>query len=82
MHWTVVLGWLVIALAEPTNAFARQPSLSDMPTEDARALLAQISQARNLHGMAIIAYVLLVFAMFLAPIVGLIFHRTRRVSSD
>ncbi|WP_299656902.1 hypothetical protein [uncultured Tateyamaria sp.] len=76
VHWVVVIGWLAIALLEPTNVFALQPNLSERSPEEATSQIDQFRRARDIYRFLILGYAALVAAIFLAPFVQWATHRS------
>ncbi|WP_299613913.1 hypothetical protein [uncultured Tateyamaria sp.] len=78
VHWVVVVGWLAIALLEPTNVFELQPNLSERSPEEVTGQIDQFRRAREIYSFLVLGYAALVAAIFLAPFFQWATHRRPR----
>ncbi|MBY5933020.1 hypothetical protein KUV51_08430 [Tateyamaria omphalii] len=70
LHWTLLVGWLVVALMDPATLFANTPPLAEQSPEDRRDLMANLSKARQTYMIAILLYAIATTGVFLLPVVA------------
>ncbi|KIC49144.1 hypothetical protein RA29_16205 [Tateyamaria sp. ANG-S1] len=70
LHWTLLVGWLAVALMDPAPLFANIPPLAEQSPEDRRDLMTNLSNARQTYMIAIILYAIATTGIFLLPIVA------------